>query len=165
MGARANASGEGHGRASCMPTCVVLKLPDSSEEGVDGVGVGGVGRERVADLVAEGGAVFLERGRVESSRGGIEEASLRRSRKRRCNCKCAHEEDDDAIHAPCSLACSLAVAKKSCVARHAMNADVTRIIRKCRSRSYLRLRRQAADERPTMSSQVKRIWAVLIARF
>ena len=47
--------------ASCMPTCVVLKLPDSSEEGVDGVGVGGVGRERVADLVAEGGAVFLER--------------------------------------------------------------------------------------------------------
>ena len=43
-----------------MPTCVVLKLPDSSEEGVDGVGVGGVGRERVADLVAEGGAVFLE---------------------------------------------------------------------------------------------------------
>ena len=49
------------GKASCMPTCVVLKLPDSSEEGVDGVGVGGVGRERVADLVAEGGAVFLER--------------------------------------------------------------------------------------------------------
>ena len=44
----------------------VSKLPDSAEEGVDGVGVGGVGGERVADLVAEGGAVFLQRGRVET---------------------------------------------------------------------------------------------------
>ena len=41
-------------------------VPDSAEEGVDGVGVGGVGGERVADLVAEGGAVFLQRGRVET---------------------------------------------------------------------------------------------------
>ena len=46
----------------------VSKLPDSAEERVGGVGVGGVGGERVADLVAEGGAVFLERGR-----SGIEE--------------------------------------------------------------------------------------------
>ena len=74
MRARAYASGDVHGMASCMPTCVVLKLPDSSEEGVDGVGVGGVGRERVADLVAEGGAVFLEReGRRVEGRSGIEQ--------------------------------------------------------------------------------------------
>ena len=147
--------------ASCMPTCVVLKLPDSSEEGVDGVGVGGVGRERVADLVAEGGAVFLEREeglKKKRDRAGSERVRLRRSRKRRCNCKCAHEEDDDAILAACSLACSLAVAKKSCVARHAMNADVTRIIRKwrwprCRATTPTRYLSSGMEDHAKMSSQ------------
>ena len=37
------------------------KLPDAAEHGVDSVGVGGVGGERVADLMAQRGTVFLER--------------------------------------------------------------------------------------------------------
>ena len=78
---------------------IVRQLPDSAEEGVDGVGVGGVGGERVADLVAEGCAVFLER--VEGSGTVMEEASrFKEISKAPLQLHCTHHDAMPSCH-PC----------------------------------------------------------------